>query len=58
MAYSFFYEKNKFTIAGNHKYKETNSINSVQSSLKSQGNPSYEKFSKAQNKIIILIKIL
>ena len=28
-------ERNKFTVACNHKYKETYSINSVQSSLKS-----------------------
>ena len=37
-------EKNKFTVAGNHKYIETDIINSVQSSLKSHpfvDNPEY-----------------
>ena len=28
-------QSDNFTVAGNHEYKETNGINSVQSSLKS-----------------------
>ena len=34
MMYLMIWQKNKFTVLGNHKYKETDSINSLQSSLK------------------------
>ena len=46
LSYLYSKERNKFTVAGNHECKETDRINSVQSSLKSQsivGNPVGQK---------------